>query len=297
MSTGLIIIILSSIGIACGILIFLVNRFLPKEPASLRRAQEIEKYLPGANCGACGYPGCFAYAQALAEDKDIFLKNPCSMTLQDPVMLEGLENVLGIKIDSSAMRKKAVVRCWGDPDMVGDYKSIETCRAASKLVGGFKNCPYGCLGLGDCVEVCPVNAISIDTERHVAVIDKDKCTGCGLCVEECPMNVIELIPADTKIVLLCSYESLKNVSGRKRCDRGCIHCKKCFKACEYGAIIWNEEKAIPEFDNDKCTLCGECIKACPTNSLVEVSKIGVKLKEEVKSEEDTKSEEKNLEKV
>ena len=71
MNTGLIILILSSIGIVCGILIFLVNRFLPKEAETLRRAEEIAEQLPGMNCGACGFPGCFAYAQALAKDKDV----------------------------------------------------------------------------------------------------------------------------------------------------------------------------------------------------------------------------------
>ncbi|MEA2015744.1 MAG: 4Fe-4S binding protein [Actinomycetota bacterium] len=294
MGTGLIIIILSSIGIICGILIFLVNRFLPEEPDSLRKAEEIEKYLPGANCGACGYPGCFAYAQALAQDKDIFLKSPCTTVLQDPDLLEGLESVLGIEIDSSAMKKKAVVRCSGDSEIIGDYSGIETCRAASKMAGGFKECPYGCLGLGDCVEVCPVNAISIDEEKQAAVIDMEKCTGCGLCVEECPMNVIELIPADSKVVYLCKYEPIKNIPGRKKCKSGCLHCKKCFKACEYDAIKWNEDKAIPEFDHNKCTLCGECIKACPTGTLLEMSKIGLKLKDDVKVEEEK---EENLEKV
>ncbi len=286
MSTGLIIIILSSIGIICGILIFLVNRFLPKEPDSLRKTEKIAKYLPGANCGACGYPGCFAYAQALAEDKDIFSKSPCTTVLQEPDMLEGLERVLGIKIDSSAMKKKAVVRCSGNAELIGNYSGIEKCKTASKMIGGFKKCPYGCLGLGDCVEACPVNAIYINEETHVAAVDTDKCTGCGICVKECPMNAIELIPAGSKVVYLCNYKPLRNIPGREKCSSGCLHCKKCFKACEYDAIIWNDEKAIPEFDYKKCTLCGECIKACPTGTLVEMSSIGLKTEKDVQSDEE-----------
>ena len=31
------------------------------------RAEEVELARPGANCGACGYAGCSAYAKAVAE--------------------------------------------------------------------------------------------------------------------------------------------------------------------------------------------------------------------------------------
>jgi Na+-translocating ferredoxin:NAD+ oxidoreductase subunit B len=280
MNTFLTIIILSSVGIICGVLIFIANRYLPKEPESLARAQKIFEHLPGANCGACGYPGCFAYAQALAEDSNTFLLSPCTMLSQDPVMLAEMEKILGIEISSSVASKKAVVRCYGKSDPVGNYSGIKTCKAASKLIGGFKKCPYGCLGLGDCIKVCPVDAISIDKKMNVAVVNPDKCTGCGLCVEECPMNVIELVPADSKVLLLCSYEPLRNIPGRERCDNGCVHCRNCFKACEYDAIIWNEEKAIPEFDSAKCTLCGECIKACPTETLLEMSNLNSRLEKD-----------------
>ncbi len=272
------IIILSAIGVACGILIFLVYRFLPKEPASLKKIEEISSCLPGANCGACGFPGCFAYAQALAKDKNIFFTNTCATVLQEPKMLKDLEKVLGIEVDSSKINKKAVVHCYGNSDVIGDYTGIKSCKVATKLVGGNKRCPYGCLGYGDCVAVCPNNAISIDKEMNVAVIAPDKCIGCGLCVKECPRGIIKLVPAKANIVYQCSYESLKNIPGRERCDMGCLHCKKCFKACENGAIIWDEEKSVPHFDFSKCIMCGKCIEACPRGRLIELSDINSKRK-------------------
>jgi len=278
MNTGLIITILSAIGIVCGILIFMVNRFLPKEPESLKKTEEISGHLPGVNCGACGYPGCFAYAQALTKDKNTFFTNICATVLQEPGMLKGLGKTLGIEVDTSKINKKAVVRCYGNSGVIGNYTGIKTCNAASKLLGGYKECPYGCLGLGDCMAVCPNDAISIDKEMNVVVIDPDKCIGCGLCVAECPKNIIQLVPADSNIVYLCSYESLKNIPGREKCDVGCLHCKKCFKTCENGAIIWNEEKAIPEFDFTRCTLCGKCIEACPHDRLIELSNVALKEK-------------------
>ena len=32
------------------------------------RVEDITKILPGANCGACGYPGCAGYAEAIVAE-------------------------------------------------------------------------------------------------------------------------------------------------------------------------------------------------------------------------------------
>jgi ferredoxin len=126
------------------------------------------------------------------------------------------------------------------------------------------------LGLGDCAKVCPQDAISIDPERNIAVVDWEKCIGCGLCLAECPHGLIELVPAGTKVAFKCNYQPLRDIPGREKCESGCIHCRKCFNACEFDAIIWNKEKAIPEFDMDKCVLCMKCIKECPNSVLKKV---------------------------
>jgi len=47
-----------------------------------------------------------------------------------------------------------------------------------------------CTGCGVCVEVCPLEAISLNDDK--AVIDEDNCTECGLCVDECPNDAIGL---------------------------------------------------------------------------------------------------------
>jgi Na+-translocating ferredoxin:NAD+ oxidoreductase RNF subunit RnfB len=278
MNIYLLIAILGAIGLVSGILIFTVNRFLPGEPESLKKAEQVTKYLPGMNCGACGYPGCFAYAQALSKDKDEFFRSTCATVLQEPEMLKGLEDLLGIEIDTTEMDKKAVIRCYGDSKMAGDYKGIKSCRAADELSGGPLECPFSCLGYGDCIAVCPNQAIHIDKEEGVAVIDPEKCSGCGLCVKECPRDLIDMVQAYANIVFLCNYQPLKNVPGRKRCDMGCVRCKKCIKVCENDAVVWNDEKGVPEFDFTKCNLCGKCIEICPHDRLVELSDIVLKEK-------------------
>jgi electron transport complex protein RnfB len=261
--------ILTAIGVGCGLIIFFVFLKVPSKVKGLEKTEEINAILPGMNCGACGYPGCFGYAQAIAGDPDLVLKTPCSQVLQDPNSLAGLEKALGITLDAAAMSKKAMVHCAGNSEVICDYSGAQTCKAATQLLRGYKRCPFACLGLGDCVVVCPQGAVSLDPEKNVAVVDPEKCTGCGLCVTECSQNLIELVPADTRIAFRCNYKPLKNIPGRERCDLGCIHCRKCFKACEDEAIEWNKETALPEFNQEKCTLCHKCIEACEQNTLAD----------------------------
>jgi len=47
-----------------------------------------------------------------------------------------------------------------------------------------------CTGCGDCVEACPLEAITLN--GSVASIDEETCTECGLCAEECPEKAISL---------------------------------------------------------------------------------------------------------
>ena len=264
--------VLAVIGLVCGLIIYLVYIKVPQKVKGLDKTEELNAILPGMNCGACGHPGCFGYAQALTADPNLITKTPCATVLQDLKKLEQLEKALGITLDASAMLKKALIHCNSNSEVICDYSGVDTCKAAAQLLSGYKKCPYACLGLDDCVKVCPENAIYIDPGKNVAIVDTEKCNGCGLCVAECPQDLIELVPARTKIAFQCNYKPLRNVPGREKCDFGCIHCRKCFKACEYEAIEWNKETALPEFNQEKCTLCLKCIEACEPNTLADFTK-------------------------
>ncbi len=269
----LIVIILTGIALVFGVLIYFVNKLVPHKVKGVEKTEEIASILPGMNCGACGHPGCFAYAQALTKNADLILKTPCTVVLQDDEKLERLEKALGVTLDASEMSKKALIHCNGNSEVIYNYSGVGTCKGAAQLLSGYKKCPYACLGLGDCLEVCPQDAISIKLENGVAVVDPEKCTGCGLCLAECPQNLIELVPAGTKIAFLCSYAPLRDIPGREKCDAGCTHCRKCFKSCEDEAIVWNKERAIPEFDIEKCTRCGKCIEACEQHTLADFTEV------------------------
>ncbi len=45
-----------------------------------------------------------------------------------------------------------------------------------------------CIGCGICVDVCPVEAISLIDNK--AVIDKETCLECSSCIDVCPVEAI-----------------------------------------------------------------------------------------------------------
>lgn len=51
--------------------------------------------------------------------------------------------------------------------------------------------------------------------------------------------------------------------GETACSFGCLGCGDCVTACQFDAIHMNSETGLPEVDEEKCTACGACAKACP----------------------------------
>ena len=86
-------------------------------------------------------------------------------------------------------------------------------------------CKEGCLHLGSCISVCPVGAISKDSDGNI-VVDKEACIGCGKCTAVCPNHVIKLVPYSAEYIVACNnHEPGGKV--RKICQVGCIGCKIC----------------------------------------------------------------------
>ena len=259
-TTILAVILLSAVGLIAGIAIFVVNRILPKEDESLQKANEVKEFLPGADCGACGHPGCFAYAQAVAKSVKVLEESPCRILAKDEEGSAQLGQYLGVDLSNAGPGSKALVHCTGDSPVIGSYNGVGTCAAAVTVAAGEKECPYACVGYGDCASVCPENAITIDPEKRVALVDWEKCIGCGMCVKACPRDLIDLVPAETPQYLGCNYLSKKDVAGRKKCSVGCLHCRICVRSSENDEVEWDDARDLPAFST---TPAPAAIEKCP----------------------------------
>jgi len=189
------------------------------------REAAILEVLSGANCGACGYPGCSAYARAVASEG--VAANLCTPGGQGTI--EKIAAIMGVAAVSAAPQV-AVVLCQGDNQKAQAkyrYLGMADCNAAQKLAGGPKACPGGCLGLGSCQRACPFGAIEM-TAQGLAVISREKCTGCRKCVAVCPRQVIAMAPLEATVHVLCNSHD-KGAAVRKYCQVGCIACQICKK--------------------------------------------------------------------
>ncbi len=63
--------------------------------------------------------------------------------------------------------------------------------------------------------------------------------------------------------------------GETGCTYGCLGLGDCVSVCSFGAISINPETGLPEVDEEKCTACGACVKACP-KMVIELRRKGVK---------------------
>lgn len=229
------------------------------------RIEQVTDELPGANCSACGQPGCSALAEAIV--KGDAPPDACPVATGEAV--ERISRIMGIEI-SERTPEVAVVRCKGGPD-VGEchvYDGPQDCRAAVLLTGGIvKNCPYACLGMGTCAEVCPFDAIEM--RGGTPFVNEDRCTGCGNCVSACPKNIIELRPVDEHVHVQCLSQD-KGKIVNKLYKVGCIACKLCEKACNKSAVKVVDNLAV--IDYNMCVNCGLCAKACPKNVIANLRK-------------------------
>ncbi len=237
----------------------------------------IAEALPGANCGACGFPGCSGYAMKILEGSAPI--NLCMVGGADAV--EKISRIMDIKAE--ALRPKiARVHCQGGRDVANnrfEYNGPRSCAAAQQIREGFKTCAYGCLGLEDCMIACPFGAIHM-SDTGLPVISRELCTGCGNCVTACPRDIISLVDSGFDVHVICRNTEKAPVM-KKGCSVGCIACNRCVKACkEVFAENPEVETAITmsnflaDIDYTLCINCGKCAEVCP-QKVIEFTKVPV----------------------
>ena len=219
------------------------------------REELVNDCLAGANCGGCGKAGCSAMAKALCEGSGNI--DDCPVTDKEHKIK--IANILGVDYAGGG-EFKFVVRCGGGINAKDqtDYTGVDDCTHQSMILGGKKQCRYGCLGSGTCEIVCAHDAIKV--ENGVANIDQEKCIKCGLCFKNCPKSIIERIPDKAKIYVDCSTKC-RGKEVMDACKAGCIGCGICAKNCPNGAIKMVDN--LPVIDYDKCVSCYYCVGKCP----------------------------------
>lgn len=286
------VIIVALVGLFFGLALSIASKIFHVEID--KRIKEVEEILPAANCGACGYAGCAAFAEALIKgDAPV---NGCLPGGAD--VTSKIADFLGVNAEH-AEEMVAAVHCKGGLEEAIEravYEGIHDCHAAELVGRGSKECQYGCLGLSSCVTVCEFDAIHIN-DNGIAEVDPKKCTGCTACVDACPRLLIDMVPKTQKIILGCNNKD-RGAKVKKYCSVGCTGCTLCVKAATHpGSIEMQNNLPVLNYDkgenfvasshkcpsdcfidqiqkrpvaniNSKCTGCGDCVPVCPVKNCI-----------------------------
>jgi Na+-translocating ferredoxin:NAD+ oxidoreductase subunit B len=258
-----IIAVMVGVGLFFGLVLAYANKKFVTEMDPLINI--VEDVLPKGQCGACGFAGCQAYAEAVVLDQDV-PPNLCVPGKQQ--VAKKVAELTG----KTAVDIKPMVACVKCANPIGTaakkyiYNGVMDCTAASLLQSGPKACDYGCIGLGTCVKQCDFGALKLN-DQGLPVVDKKKCTGCGQCALACPKHVIGMIPIDAHVAVICNSQD-KGAVARQICQVSCIACGLCSKLCPYGAIKIENNLAVVDANIciEKCTE-SVCLAKCASQAI------------------------------
>jgi len=226
------------------------------------RIDQVEGMLPLANCGACGCPGCRAFAEKAVKGEI----EPGKCTVSTPAGIAKIAQFL--QVDAGSHEKRvARLACAGGRNVArqrADYEGLESCRAAALVSGGGKGCSWGCLGLGDCERVCEFHAIDMDI-NGLPVVTESKCTACGDCVDVCPKSLFSLHAISHRLWVACKNQ-LNGELAEAECEVACTACGRCAADAPVGLISIVDNLAVVDYSkNSKASTIP--IQRCPTGAI------------------------------
>ena len=129
---------------------------------------EINALLPATNCGQCGFAGCPAAAQAIAEgNAPVNLCPPGGASLA-----KTLAELLGV-----------------------DFNASDADNGPAKLAHINEELCIGCV---KCFKECPTDAI-VGAPKQIHTVMLEACTGCGKCVDVCPTECLQMFVPETTL--------------------------------------------------------------------------------------------------
>ncbi|MGI6394947.1 MAG: RnfABCDGE type electron transport complex subunit B [bacterium] len=250
------------------VLFFIAKKFHVVEDP---RIDIVAELLPGANCGGCGYPGCRGLAEAIVKGADAGSIAGFNCPAAPAGQMEEIGKVLEMEV-AATQPMIAVLCCGGSFEKASkktDYDGPSKCSIAQTVTCGDRGCPFGCLGLGECVSACPFGAMYMDEKTGLPVIIEEKCVACGKCVKACPRKLIEIRPLGRKSrrVWVNCKNTEKGAVAMKVCKAACIGCGKCVKECPEKVQAITLDNFLAYIDPKKCIACGKCVAVCPTKAI------------------------------
>ncbi|MFC1747604.1 RnfABCDGE type electron transport complex subunit B [Pseudomonadota bacterium] len=238
------------------------------------RIDAVDQMLPQNNCGACGFPGCRAFAEALVQNT----VSPSQCTVSTGDNHKHIAAFLGVDVGSQEKRV-ARLACAGGSNVArqqANYTGISSCRAAAIVTGGGKRCSWGCLGLGDCAVVCQFDAIKMNS-HSLPEVDEDRCTACGDCVSTCPKDLFSLHPVSHLLWVACSSLGMGD-SLLDDCHVACTACGRC--AMDAPGHVISMVNNLPVVDYDESPQTQTPIERCPTGAIIWFNADGTSVKGE-----------------
>ncbi|NIZ19614.1 4Fe-4S dicluster domain-containing protein [Entomospira culicis] len=229
---SIILIILLLALVSVGSVLFFSN--LTSEGVS--KVKVVEDALPGDDCGKCGYQSCHDFAMALSMQQEMHVER---CFLMNDAEHQHVRNLLGYyasrQIISSSTPKVAFLACQeSNPHTNQSFLRVDvqnksaSCHDIVGLVGNEFSCFERCIGRGDCIPSCPVEAITRDKAGKI-YIDGERCIGCGLCVSSCPKDLIKILDRDRLASVACSSSVSEQEKERICPSGGCTGCASCQK--------------------------------------------------------------------
>lgn len=256
--------IMTGLGFSFALILAVAYRYL--RVAEDPRIEETETLLPGSNCGACGEPGCRAFAEKLVAGQT----SPGHCTVASPEIVDAVAALLDVD-PGGRERRIARLHCAGGKAQayqIAEYRGFESCRAASVVSGGGKGCAWGCLGLADCQVVCGFAAIEMNA-NGLPVVDPITCTACGDCVDACPRDLFELVPESHHLFVQCSTPLAGDIA-LSLCTAACDACGRCAADAAPGLVRMEDNRPSVDYSAGGPAR-PEATFRCPTGAIQWVS--------------------------